>query len=610
MKRILLASLLAITVLLIGAVAFVFLVPDRHLRSFVEWAGSRTLGLEVSMDGLTTTRGLSSTVDISGLTLTEEASDTPLVAADTVTVSFDLFDVVSTTPRLDQVTISRADIHQILNAEDGASEVTALQTVIPVAVEDIQVSDLHIERSARAANQDLVTLFELSVEEAGGSVVASEAIEMEGQGTYQGAPVQFRLAAPDTADFATRDAIPIETEISGAIDASASFSLLRSGGISPIEFDVSGPTVAALAAFVPVALPETPPFSLTGTVELGEEAYETSNLSGRIGDSDVSGDLTMDLSGELPAVRGTLKSQTLDFDDLGGLIGAPPDVTETASDAQRDEAASAPVIPDTPFPVGALRAANVDLQFIAENVSAPVAQIEAIDATIRLQDSRLEINPLDLVVSSGRATGEIALNVREEVPSADIDISFADVSLNKFFAGSQFAQEMGGQMSGSFYFLGTGASLDDMFATMRGDGRLFLNDGSLSALVVEAAGLDVAEALGVILTEDDAIAMPCAGISVTANDGEVEILRAEAVTTDSLIAAKGRANLDDLSYAVVLQAEAWDFSLLDLNAPVQISGVKSDYSLSIGEIEGIPLFAQGAQVSQDCDALVDRLNSQ
>jgi hypothetical protein len=87
------------------------------------------------------------------------------------------------------------------------------------------------------------------------------------------------------------------------------------------------------------------------------------------------GDVSLELGGERPTVIADLKSKTLDLDDLGVLVGAPPGTGpgETASEEQKQKAAQeaaakAPVLPDKKCDVPELRAFDAQITFAGETV--------------------------------------------------------------------------------------------------------------------------------------------------------------------------------------------------------------------------------------------------
>ena len=80
------------------------------------------------------------------------------------------------------------------------------------------------------------------------------------------------------------------------------------------------------------------------------DGVELQDFKGKIGDSDMRGDASIDLGGNRRRLQASVVSTRLDFDDLGVVVGAPPSTKpgETASPEQRKVAARAEIEPEDP----------------------------------------------------------------------------------------------------------------------------------------------------------------------------------------------------------------------------------------------------------------------
>src|SRR3546814_14302378 len=76
----------------------------------------------------------------------------------------------------------------------------------------------------------------------------------------------------------------------------------------------------------------------------------------------------------------------------------------------------------------------------------------------------------------------------------------------------------------------------------------------------------------------------CALVSLAVTDGRVDIRRGIVDTTDSALYVRGGGNLADQTIDLDVEADAKDFSLLDIDAPVHFEGKIRAPETSIGEI--------------------------
>jgi len=105
-----------------------------------------------------------------------------------------------------------------------------------------------------------------------------------------------------------------------------------------LKLALSGKNLEDLYPLIGLALPASPPYSLDGrltrdiTIPKGGTSKDAGKrvvwhydgFTGKVGDSDLAGNLSVETGGKRPYLRATLTSRRLDFDDLAGFVGAAP----------------------------------------------------------------------------------------------------------------------------------------------------------------------------------------------------------------------------------------------------------------------------------------------
>jgi len=117
----------------------------------------------------------------------------------------------------------------------------------------------------------------------------------------------------------------------GDIRAGASRIIAKGSLNRPFDlgaFDVTatftGNDLADLYYLTGLALPNTHPYRLAGELTRRRDDWRITGLSGKVGDSDLRGELKIDAANERPYLSGKVDSKHLDFSDLGPVIGSPP----------------------------------------------------------------------------------------------------------------------------------------------------------------------------------------------------------------------------------------------------------------------------------------------
>lgn len=378
-----------------------------------------------------------------------------------------------------------------------------------------------------------------------------------------------------------------------------------------IRMSLEGPTLAEVFPLLGIPAPPTPPYSISGSLRRNGEVWQLAGMSGRIGDSDIAGEVRIDYGRKVPLLTADLVSGRLDFDDLAPLVGVPPETgrgeAATAEQEGRQERLRKEdnLFPETPIDTKRLHAMDMDVALKADHVTArDFLPVDTVEFRVRVQEGRAEVRPLSFGVAGGRIVGEVAVNARTEVPSADADLRFEGLDLAAFFKGSQFYDTMGGKMQGRLYLLGSGRSLAELMANADGDGAMAMTGGAISGLLVEGAGLDLTEALILVVGEDAKVPIRCALARIEVSDGQADIRRGVVDTTDSVLYFRGGAGLGDQTVDLDIEADAKDFSLLDIDAPVHIQGKIRDPDISIGKGAPIPFLELGDGEDVPCDRLI------
>src|SRR5690349_13919306 len=80
---------------------------------------------------------------------------------------------------------------------------------------------------------------------------------------------------------------------------------------------ISGPSLADIYFLTGLVLPRTPPYHMTLSVTRDGSTYQLNNINAVLGGSDLGGNLTVDVSKDIPALTGRVASRVLVFEDLG-----------------------------------------------------------------------------------------------------------------------------------------------------------------------------------------------------------------------------------------------------------------------------------------------------
>jgi len=392
---------------------------------------------------------------------------------------------------------------------------------------------------------------------------------------------------------------------------------------------LSGASMAQLYPLLGIAFPATRAYATEGQFVHREKMWRYEKFSGRIGDSDMAGSVEVDTSGKRPALRADLRSNILDLDDLGSLIGARPGAVEAARHAAPTPTtvptpARARVLPDLPFKTDRWDSVDAEVSLQAKNIRhAKALPLEDLVSHLSLRDSVLTLDPLDFGVAGGHVNAVISLDGGQNPIQAQANVRARRVLLAKLFPSVALNKNSIGQVNGQFDLSGTGNSVGRMLASSRGKVGLVVAGGEISKLMMETAGLHLWEILELKVAGDKLVKLRCAVADFAVKDGNMQ---ADALVFDTEITTligTGSIDLGQEKLDLTLNQKTKSTSPLALRSPIYVRGsfARPEVSVDKGRVAArafgavalgvvnpllalIPLVDAGPGSDSDCGQLV------
>ncbi len=436
---------------------------------------------------------------------------------------------------------------------------------------------------------DLDAKFSLDDGAAAPAAAASGAgFQLLAGGTYRQLPMKVELKTTGVLPVIAEDAAAVELPVTldarigdarvtfnGTATDALNFTALKG------RFSVQGSSLADVGDPLRVTLPTTGPFRAEGWVAKQGAVWNIVTEQISIGTSRLGGAFTYDPRPRLPMLAGRLTGSKLQLADLGPAVGAPvrQGATKAAPRGRR--------LPDRPFDLPALRAmdANVLIDVAELDLGSSFLEpLRPLRSHLVLAGGVLTLRDLDARTGQGRLGGIVQLDGRDAQALWTADVRWAGVRLESWIrqkradSASPYAT---GSLSGQARVAGQGKSTAAILGSLRGGVRMQLVNGTISHLAVEAAGLDIAQSLGVLIKGDDALPVQCSVVDLVAEQG---VLRPRVLvldTPDSTLWIDGSLSLASESMDLRVVATPKDFSPLALRTPLHIRGSFADPSISL-----------------------------
>lgn len=344
---------------------------------------------------------------------------------------------------------------------------------------------------------------------------------------------------------------------------------LHLGGLNG-RFVVEGPSLAAVGAPFGVTLPTTRAFKAAGALTRSGKVWEVALRYANVGDSKLAGTFSFDTSAAVPRLTGTLEGTLLKLRDLAPALGATTSAVGAASASK--------VLPTRPFDFASLRAMNADVLIRLQQVDAQVTWLEPLrpfNANLQLTDGMLTLKEIDARTGQGHLVGTLALDGQQDSAHWVAALNWDGVKLERWIHQTRSAglpPYLSGDLQGHATLQGDGRSTAEILGSMRGDVGATITKGTISHLLIEEGGLDLAESLGVYVKGDNALVLDCALADLVVNTGVVRPRLLVLDTSDSTVWMDGTLSLAKETLDLRTVVAPKDFSPLTLRSPLRITG--------------------------------------
>lgn len=408
-------------------------------------------------------------------------------------------------------------------------------------------------------------------------------------GRYRGLPLRAELRTGALRPLLDRQATPADLPVALALSVGRSTLNFDGAVRDPMDrrdllgqLKLAGPSLAAVGEPLGITLPTTAAFTLQGTLTRQGAVWSSVVKRARIGQSELDGAFQYDTRRTpRPRLLGRLHARTLALADLGPAIGtATPDAPAQVRAAGR-------VLPDRRFDLPSLRAMDANVLLRLDRLDFGTSALQAVspfNGHLTLVNGVLRLADIDARLAQGRISGQVQFDGRGDRAQWQAALDGRGLRLEQWVRAVQSPGRppyAGGLIGARLRLTGAGRSTAEILGSAEGQVGLQWTQGQISHLVVEAAGLDIAQGLGLLLRGDDPLAVTCGLADLAVQRGVVTPRAFVIDTTDSRAWLTGTVSLADERLALLAKVQPKDFSPLSLRAPLHIDGTLAAPALSL-----------------------------
>ena len=427
--------------------------------------------------------------------------------------------------------------------------------------------------------------------------------KVNAKGTYRALPLKFDLVSTGVLPW-TAGATPVPVPVtlkatSGSTHLAFNGTATDAMQLSSMSgrFTLSGASLADAGTLLRVTLPTTGAFLTSGVVVKQGTTWRVLIDDATVGSSRLNGAFAYESRRAVPLLEGRLGGSRLLLSDLGPVIGSEPPATVTAtapaslSSITTSAASAKPratkgkttnpgrVLPDRKFELASLRVMDANILVDIAEVDLNTTLLEPLrplHGHIQLADGILKLTDISARTAQGKFTGAWSLDGRGTTALWNADLRWDEVQLERWIHQTRSTAAapafVSGALTGRATVRGQGQSTAEILGTLKGRVHSELQNGTVSHLMVELGGLDIAESFGLLITGDRAIPVECAVTELVADGG---VLRSQVTvidTTDSTIWLEGTVSLASEGLDLRAVVTPKDFSPLTLRTPLLVRG--------------------------------------
>lgn len=457
-------------------------------------------------------------------------------------------------------------------------------------------------------------------------------------GTYRGEPVEGKGQLGKILSLQQSGTpFPVQGEArigATTIAVEGSFTRQDTQTLLDVKLKLAGDSMSELFPIIGVVLPTTPPYHTEGrlmkTLAQGNDTWRYEDFKGVVGESDLEGTLQYQLREPRSILTGELESRLLRFQDLGPLVGA--DTSDAKGKTAKKAASAQPK--DKALPVKRIDAKrwgamDADVKFTGHKILRDKdLPLDNITAHLTLQDRVLSFTPLNFGIAGGTLSNTIRLDGRSEQIDARLKTVAKRLKLKELFPGAKTMDASFGQLHGDISLAGRGTSIATLLAHSNGTIEAIVSRGTISKLLLETAGLNIANIVITKLFGDKQITLNCLAGDFKVTNGLVQTRVFKLETEEAVVDITGQVNFANEGLDLDVRPANKALRIFTLRSPLYVKGTfkhpdvgvqkaplaaRAGAAIALGVVATpfaaiLPLLNLGTEDSDNCAELLATVN--
>ena len=589
MKKFLLGVFVILLVVVGGFAAFIYTLDVERYREQIQTQATNLVGRSVLFSGpMSVSVWPSLAIAVEDITIANPSwtERRHMLTAGRIDLSIALMPLLQRTIKIERVFLNDIDLalEETANGEKNwmlpfmvpqgnANEPVAIEQErahdrqLALDVTQIGLNNIRLSYRKGQANAAPVT-HEMLLERVTVRAQQGQRVTVDADGVYAGERFNLGIRAATMAELQAKapfqmsltiTAVGTDAELQGQVDLSGTLA-------TDMNLAMQGKRFGDLSRIIPnnPALPAGEPYRLVGRVQTGDNQYRLSDMLLEFGQTEISGNLQVVMSGTRPSVTANLQSDALYPADFMPPARDPG----TDSDGRATGARTNDGAPVT-LPWKMLEAADADVNLDVKAIHGAAAPVGNMLGRVQLKGGRLMVAPLQATVAGGTIQGEMTA---ESAGEFNLRVNGQAIDYGALLDALGKTQFLEGRADFGVNLRGRGQTLQNVLASMNGEVTVDGGKGRLLTEYLEGEWLNKIRQSSPLPLDFESTVMNCMTTLVTINQGVGEITETVLDTAAITLAATGRYQLADQQIDMVMRARPNTGAGAGLAAPIKVTG--------------------------------------
>ncbi|MEQ8664602.1 MAG: AsmA family protein [Rhodospirillales bacterium] len=306
-------------------------------------------------------------------------------------------------------------------------------------------------------------------------------------------------------------------------------------------------------------------FAVSGLVRDDGDRIVVDDLSLKIGETDLSGSVSLVPASPRLGVLARLQSSRLALNDLVEKSGRESAASPPSADGR--------VFPDDPLPVDALRGVDATVELAVGKLELDDVALDDLSVDLKLSGGRLILRPFAVTYQGNAVAGAVDLNTATAPSAFALQLAGKGIDYGKLIAEATGDATLQGQLDMNVDVAGKGGSVRAIMASLNGDVRIVTENGRIESGALGFMSGDLLGAVPFLGSGEDSRTLKCGVIDFAVKDG-IAAPRALLIETGGLnVVGSGEIDLRDETLNLLFDPRAKNTSLVKMaEVGVRVTG--------------------------------------